>query len=515
MKKIFCELCDGTDFSKENGMFVCQGCGTKYTAEEARALMREVEGGSSAPAIASTSAAPVPMGNPNQAQIDNLLLLATNAYDASNLAEAEGYCNKIIELDATCYKAWLLKGKTMGWRSSLSNDRVQESAFSFCKAIDFAPDDEKDDVKNEVVNELKIIGLALIKMCKEKFSTNPSKENLDNFGKEAEILINALITILKHGHSIEKPKDYFAAIAKEMNLAAVAGLNKSRDAWYAKDYPQKRDLDIFIGQLTNIEDLLRVAINASDDDDEEDIRRYKNLKVVINAPMLAIAYTKEIIGGKICWIPNVSLTEGAKAARKKQIQECDNAIAAIEKKIKEKKADEARKAEEEKKARINAYWEAHAEEKTALENEKQQLAERSKTLSKEIAELDKQINAAMSQVDGLKLGIGPAEEESDALRGQVKYLESRRAQLGVFAGKEKKQITADIAALQARIDSLRGNVEQEQLSARADIANKKAEIVNSIKPQRDKKKALEDEYSKVNNRIKEIDNELNNPKMDE
>ena len=78
----------------------------------------------------------------------------------------------------------------------------------------------------------------------------------------------------------------------------------------------------------------------------------------------------------------------------------------------------------------------HAEEKAALETEKQQLEERSKTLSTEIAELDKQINAAMSQVDGLKLGIGPAEEESDALRGQVKYLESRRAQLGVFAGKE-------------------------------------------------------------------------------
>ena len=31
MKKIVCELCDGTEFVKEGGMFVCQGCGTKYT----------------------------------------------------------------------------------------------------------------------------------------------------------------------------------------------------------------------------------------------------------------------------------------------------------------------------------------------------------------------------------------------------------------------------------------------------------------------------------------------------
>ena len=34
MKKIVCELCDGTEFVKEGGMFVCQGCGTKYTAED-------------------------------------------------------------------------------------------------------------------------------------------------------------------------------------------------------------------------------------------------------------------------------------------------------------------------------------------------------------------------------------------------------------------------------------------------------------------------------------------------
>ena len=36
-----CELCGGTSFVKEDGMFVCQGCGTKYTPEEAKSLMEE------------------------------------------------------------------------------------------------------------------------------------------------------------------------------------------------------------------------------------------------------------------------------------------------------------------------------------------------------------------------------------------------------------------------------------------------------------------------------------------
>ena len=36
-----CELCGSSDFVKSEGMFVCQGCGTKYSPEEAQKLMKE------------------------------------------------------------------------------------------------------------------------------------------------------------------------------------------------------------------------------------------------------------------------------------------------------------------------------------------------------------------------------------------------------------------------------------------------------------------------------------------
>lgn len=45
MKQIVCELCEGTEFVKQDDMFVCQGCGTKYTIEQARSIMRDVGGG--------------------------------------------------------------------------------------------------------------------------------------------------------------------------------------------------------------------------------------------------------------------------------------------------------------------------------------------------------------------------------------------------------------------------------------------------------------------------------------
>ena len=44
MKKIVCEMCESTEFVKDNGLFVCQGCGCKYTMEEAKKMMKEVGG---------------------------------------------------------------------------------------------------------------------------------------------------------------------------------------------------------------------------------------------------------------------------------------------------------------------------------------------------------------------------------------------------------------------------------------------------------------------------------------
>ena len=44
MKAIKCELCGSGDLVKQEGVFVCQHCGTKYSLEEARKLMVEING---------------------------------------------------------------------------------------------------------------------------------------------------------------------------------------------------------------------------------------------------------------------------------------------------------------------------------------------------------------------------------------------------------------------------------------------------------------------------------------
>lgn len=41
MKQLTCEMCGSTDLIKQDGVFVCQSCGIKYSVEEARKLMIE------------------------------------------------------------------------------------------------------------------------------------------------------------------------------------------------------------------------------------------------------------------------------------------------------------------------------------------------------------------------------------------------------------------------------------------------------------------------------------------
>ena len=43
MKVILCEMCRSNDLIKQDGYYVCQHCGTKYTLEEAKKLMVEID----------------------------------------------------------------------------------------------------------------------------------------------------------------------------------------------------------------------------------------------------------------------------------------------------------------------------------------------------------------------------------------------------------------------------------------------------------------------------------------
>lgn len=497
MKKIVCELCEGTEFTKEGGFFICQGCGTKYSLEEAKGMMREVEG--AGPVSTGAPVTAVPMGNPNQQQIDNILVLATTAYEAQNYAEAENYCNQAVVLDAMCYKAWNLKGKAVGWQSKIDNLRIEEAAHSFCKAIDFAPEEEKEELKTQAVDELKKLGLALISLRKNRFGGSPDKAELNGFTSDKKVVLDSLLILLSHGNAVGMPEGYLEEVANMMNQAGVAALNMARKAWKGVEHPSEKDFDTYIDWNMNICEVFRQAIATSDDDDGEDIVRYKNLAIALEEPMDvgACSYKREWVSyaSEYRWFKEYSLADKAVESRKRQAKEAREKAAELEKKIAEKKATEEKKAEEEKQARIKAYWEAHAEEKAALDAEQKELETKKESLTSEIAGLDAEIEALDPK------GAVPSEAEDKKLRDQIRDLENQRSKLGLFAGKEKKRITEEIASLYGRCDSLKSKIEDEKKARQAE-ANKK------MTPLRKKRAELRRQLDAATKRINAIVNEL-------
>lgn len=505
MKKIVCELCESMDFVKDGGMFICQGCGTKYTAEEAKGMMREVEG--TAPAVGTPSV--VPVVNPNQQQIENILILASTAYEASNLQEAENYCNKAIELDATSYKAWFLKGKAVGWSSTIGKLRIEEAAHSFCKAIDFAPEDERDSIKDEAVEEIQKLGLALMGTRKNRFVVSPQSE-VDGFQSDTKTIYDALVVLLQHGNGVDVPQEYLHQICTIMYEAGAEVSRKADDAYLAKSYPEIDDFSEYGSNLLASVIVIKFSLELNDnEDDEVKLERYKKIQEIVGMPASTepkgrFIYKKEWNSKLSKYVSHVdssslsvilitigSMTNLFGDKTLKDILE------SLGKKVEAKKEAEKRAAEEAKKVRITAYWEAHKEEKDKLETEKKNLENKQKDINSQIAELDKQIKAAEAE----EKAAVPSEAEESKLHEQVRELEARKAKLGLFAGKEKKQIAEEIAAIEGRISAVKAKV-QEEKKAKSD------EVKAKVAPLKTKKDELNKELPAIKKRISAIDAEL-------
>jgi DnaJ-class molecular chaperone len=76
MKQIVCEMCDGKELIKQDGVFVCQSCGTKYSVEEAKKMMVEVD---------------------TSAKMENALKKARRAMENKNYKPAQEYYEIILK----------------------------------------------------------------------------------------------------------------------------------------------------------------------------------------------------------------------------------------------------------------------------------------------------------------------------------------------------------------------------------------------------------------------------------
>ena len=94
MKPLTCEMCGSTNLLKQDGVFVCQSCGTKYSVEEAKKMM--VEG---------TVAVEGTVKIDTSSELKNLYEIARRAKDMENAENAEKYYDMILVKDPTSWEA--------------------------------------------------------------------------------------------------------------------------------------------------------------------------------------------------------------------------------------------------------------------------------------------------------------------------------------------------------------------------------------------------------------------------
>ena len=84
MKQLICEMCGGNDLIKQDGAYVCQNCGTKYSVEEAKRMM--IEGTVDVKGTVKVD---------NSAFVQKYLENGRRAYEKEDWEEVEKYYNMV------------------------------------------------------------------------------------------------------------------------------------------------------------------------------------------------------------------------------------------------------------------------------------------------------------------------------------------------------------------------------------------------------------------------------------
>ncbi len=273
MKALVCEMCHSNEVVKQDGYFVCQSCGTKYSVEEAKKMM--VEG---------------TVKIDQSGNIENYYAMAESAYESNNNKEAESYCNKVIEIDPLNYKAWLLKGRSAGWQSTLANIRIEEAVNCFTKCLDNAPENEQETLKSDIANETTNLSIALLRLCCNNYSNYPSIDNsnaiLVNL-KNAQIY--SLVLLSKCGVSADGFKE---DVATMINASVVSAWQNCILKNYQDDpHPSKYVWETFKDRGFIALNLLQASIDICNSDESADIQRYKNMITLTEALVKSYSWT--------------------------------------------------------------------------------------------------------------------------------------------------------------------------------------------------------------------------------
>lgn len=180
MKQLVCEMCGNTDLIKQDGVFVCQSCGVKYSVEEAKKMMVEIKGS---------------VKIDKSDDLTAFYELAKNAFLSQNWKELEEYSNKILEIHPSDPLVIYWKGLSAGWQSTVINNRINEAAIYFKQAYNNTKTDDPD-IKNDIIISMRELCIANLSLVCNHYQDVPGFDNAKHIN-DAVLINNSTFETLK------------------------------------------------------------------------------------------------------------------------------------------------------------------------------------------------------------------------------------------------------------------------------------------------------------------------------
>lgn len=217
MKKLTCELCGSLDIVKQDGFFVCQSCGCKYTIKEAKNLMAEGK-----------------VKVDNSERLENLYVLARRAKKDNNFDEAAKYYGEIKIEDPNSWEAAYYSVYYNAMNCTIAGIAPAANSVTNCmesvsKLInDYVPEEKKEAAYKEFLLSAVLLGNTLFTGTVNAYqnSSYPGKYHDFQERAAASILVMCSAGLLADTifHDVLLSKDIYEGCIETCNSFNLANI---------------------------------------------------------------------------------------------------------------------------------------------------------------------------------------------------------------------------------------------------------------------------------------------------
>lgn len=198
MKALTCEMCGSTNLLKQDGVFVCQSCGTKYSVEEAKKMM--VEGTVDVKGTVKVDTSD---------ELKNLYEIARRAKESDNNENAAKYYDMILVKDPSSWEAnfYVVYYKAMGCTIAQISNSAYSVANCLQSVLDLVqsnvPEKEQDAVIGELYARCSLIAHMFANAAERTFLDTDASYRYDYYNELSDRTLAAQTIMLTYSELLD------------------------------------------------------------------------------------------------------------------------------------------------------------------------------------------------------------------------------------------------------------------------------------------------------------------------